>query len=85
MTLLARAAAPDLILHHGAITTLYDALPHCTAIACKDGRIVALGDSGDVLALAGSNTEIIDLGGRTVVPGFNDAHNHMLQVGIQYS
>src|SRR5262245_41491240 len=84
-TLLARDLAPDLILSKGAITTFCPELPRCSAIACKDGRVVALGDDGDVRALAGPATELIDLGGRTAVPGFNDAHNHMLELGLKFS
>lgn len=84
-TLRARDLAPDLILFNGAITTFDAELPRCSAIACKDGRVVALGDDAAVRALAGARTEQIDLGGRTVVPGFNDAHNHMLEVGIKFT
>ncbi len=81
--LLARDLAPDLILHNATIYTLNPALPRCSAIACKDGRIVAVGDDTDVLALAGPATRRIDLGGRTVIPGINDAHNHMLEMGLK--
>lgn len=81
--LLARDLAPDLILYNATIYTLNPALPRCSAIACKDGRIVAVGDDADVLALAGPATRRIDLGGRTVIPGINDAHNHMLEMGLK--
>lgn len=83
--MLSRDAAPDLILYNGAITTFVPELPHCSAIACKDGRVLAIGDDAAILALAGNATKTHDLGGRTAVPGFNDAHNHMLQVGIKFS
>lgn len=85
MTLRSRELAPDLLLYNGKITTFDAALPQCSAIACKDGRVLAIGDDADVRALAGPHTEQIDLAGRTVVPGFNDAHNHMLQVGIKFT
>ncbi|MCX7859446.1 MAG: amidohydrolase [Chloroflexus sp.] len=81
--LLARDLAPDLILHNAVIYTLHPDLPRCSAIACKDGRVVAVGDDADVLALAGRATRRIDLGGRTVIPGINDAHNHMLEMGLK--
>ncbi|HMO56947.1 MAG TPA: amidohydrolase family protein, partial [Roseiflexaceae bacterium] len=84
-TLLVRDLAPDLLLFNGKITTFVPELPRCSAIACKDGRVVAIGDDAALRAMASSNTEQIDLQGRTVVPGFNDAHNHMLQVGIKFS
>lgn len=84
-TLMIRDLAPDLILFNGDVVTLWPTLPRCQAIACKDGRVVALGDTADVRALAGPATEQIDLQGRMVTPGFNDAHNHMLQVGIKFT
>ncbi len=83
--MLARTMAPNLILFNGMITTFVDALPECTAIACQDGRVLAIGDDADIRALAGPNTQLIDLAGRRVIPGFNDAHNHLLQVGIKFS
>ncbi|GAB4429300.1 MAG: amidohydrolase [Chloroflexi bacterium OHK40] len=82
-TLFARDPAPDLILHGGAIYTLWPELPRCAAIACKDGRVIALGDDAEVRALAGPTTELVDLGGRTVIPGINDAHNHLLELGLK--
>ncbi|NJN16167.1 MAG: amidohydrolase [Oscillochloris sp.] len=82
-TLIARDPAPDLILFNGSIHTLWPELPRCSAIACKDGRITALGDDSQVRVLAGSQTEQIDLAGRTVIPGLNDAHNHMLELGLK--
>lgn len=82
-TLLARDPAPDLIMHGGAIHTLWPELPRCAALAAKDGRVLALGDDAEVLALAGPRTELLDLTGRTVIPGINDAHNHMLELGLK--
>lgn len=80
---LGRSLEPDLILHGGSITTWHPELPRCSAIACKDGRVVAIGDDAPVRALAGPATEQVDLAGRTVLPGFNDAHNHMLELGLK--
>ena len=77
--------APDLILHNGAITTFVDELPTCRAIACKAGKVVAIGEDADVLPLASPRTHIVNLEGKTVVPGLNDAHNHMLEVGIKFT
>ncbi|NJM40385.1 MAG: amidohydrolase family protein, partial [Anaerolineae bacterium] len=77
--------APDLILHNGAITTFVNELPRCSAIACKHGRVVAIGSDADVLPLASPRTHIVNLAGKTVVPGLNDAHNHMLEVGIKFT
>jgi predicted amidohydrolase YtcJ len=83
--MLSRDTSPDLILYNGKIATFVSELPHCTAIACMGGRVLAIGDDAEVCALAGPKTEQIDLGGRTAIPGINDAHNHLLQVGIKFS
>ncbi len=84
-TAMIREPAPDLILFNGMITTFVNELPKCSALACKDGRIVALGDDATIQALAGAHTQQIDLQGHSAIPGINDAHNHMLQVGIKFS
>lgn len=84
-TAMIRELAPDLVLFNGKITTFVNELPECSALACKDGRIVAIGDDTAVRALAGAHTELMDLHGQTAIPGINDAHNHMLQVGIKFS
>ncbi|HWQ13246.1 MAG TPA: amidohydrolase [Roseiflexaceae bacterium] len=81
--LLAHDTAPDLILHGGRIATLHAPMPRASAVACKDGRILAIGDDDAVRALAGPRTGLMDLAGRIVVPGFNDAHNHMLELGLK--
>ena len=71
------AAGPDTVLFNGKIFTASDAQPWAQALAIKGERVVAVGDSATILALAGSATRRLDLGGRTVVPGFNDAHQHI--------
>ena len=83
--MLSHDSTPDLVIYNGAIHTLHAALPRCTALASKHGRIVAIGEDHAVRALAGADTRQINLAGRTVVPGFNDAHNHMLEVGIKFT
>lgn len=66
----------DTILHSGAILTMDDGSPTATAIALRDGRVLAVG-SDEILALRRDATEMIDLRGRTVCPGFIDAHHHI--------
>jgi predicted amidohydrolase YtcJ len=77
------AADSDLILHNGKIATL-DALNTITqAIAFKNGRITAVGASADVLrSERGQHTRIVDLEGKTVLPGLIDAHVHALGAGL---
>lgn len=69
----------DLILINGRITTVNDRQPE--AVAVRDGRIIAVGGSSEIRALAGPGTRVIDLAGRRVAPGFNDAHVHFLDGG----
>jgi predicted amidohydrolase YtcJ len=71
----------DLILTDGKIWTENHKRPEVEAIAIVGNRIVALGDSAAISALAGPHTTVIDLKGRRVVPGFNDAHVHFYMGG----
>ncbi|MCE7982650.1 MAG: hypothetical protein DYG89_15810 [Caldilinea sp. CFX5] len=75
--------APDLILHHGRIYTLANEPRVVEAVAIKAGRILALGGNAPLLALADAQTRLVDLQGRTAIPGIFDSHNHLLQVGIK--
>lgn len=75
--------APDTILHQGQMYTLNAANPVVEAVAIKDGHILALGANHAIVPLAGAQTNVIDLHGRTVIPGLFDSHNHLLQVGIK--
>lgn len=67
----------DLVLVNGAIRTLYDSNPLVSALAIRDGRILALGLDADMRALAASPAAVIDLAGRSVLPGLVDAHVHL--------
>ena len=77
---LVNAAPPDRILHGGPVVTVHADKPLAEAVAIADGRIVAVGSKAEVLALAGPATEVTDLAGRTVVPGFIDGHSHFASV-----
>ncbi|MGI8858362.1 MAG: amidohydrolase, partial [Thermomicrobiales bacterium] len=66
----------DLILHNGTILTMDAERPTARALVVRDGRVCAVGGD-DLLALRGEATEMIDLNGRTVCPGFIDAHQHI--------
>jgi predicted amidohydrolase YtcJ len=69
-------SAPDLVLLNGKIFTSESTRPYVEALAIRGERIVAVGDSASIKILAGPRTKQIDLGGRTVIPGINDAHFH---------
>lgn len=64
------------ILHNGTIVTQNEARPNVSALAIFGDEIIAIGDDAEVLALRGANSCVLDLGGRTVVPGFADGHIH---------
>jgi predicted amidohydrolase YtcJ len=67
---------PDLILLNGKIFTSDSTRPYVNALAIRGERIVAAGSSETIVALAGPQTKRLDLGGRSVIPGINDAHYH---------
>ncbi len=71
----------DLVLAHGKIWTENPKQPEVEAVAIQGNRIVAVGDSESILKLAGPKTKVVDLKGRRVVPGFNDAHVHFYMGG----
>jgi len=66
----------DLILHGGRVWTVDPANPEARAVAVAGKRIVAVGSDDEVLALRGTATELVDLRGRLLLPGFIDAHTH---------
>lgn len=74
---IAQKVSPDLILFNGKVFTSDASRPYVEALAIRGERIVAAGSSKEVIALAAQNTKRIDLGGRTVIPGINDAHMHL--------
>ena len=70
------AADADLILHHGKVVTVDPAFSIRQAIAVQGGKILQVGSNDDVLKTRGPRTEVIDLGGKTVLPGLIDSHVH---------
>ena len=73
---------PELILYNGNLITVDEREPRAQAIAIARDRILAVGSDDDVLHLASGATRKLDLGGRTVVPGFIDAHTHPVYAGL---
>ncbi len=72
----------ELILYNARISTVDPAQPWAEAVACRGGRILAVGSNADILPLAGAATRRIDAAGRLVLPGLIDAHVHFLQYAI---
>ncbi len=75
---------PALVLINGNIVTMDPARPRAQAVAIFEGRFLAVGTNAEVMRLAGPLTRRIDLGHRTVVPGFIDAHSHPASSGLMH-
>jgi predicted amidohydrolase YtcJ len=73
----------DLVLRGAAIYTMSPSRPWAEAIAVREGRIMFVGDDSGASRLIGSQTVVHDLGGRMVLPGFNDSHAHPLSAGLE--
>jgi len=74
----------SLILHGGHVRTMDGAGTVASAMAVAGDRVVGLGPDREVLALRGPRTRVIELRGRSVVPGFTDAHSHPLSAGLRH-
>ena len=74
----AHAQYAETIYHGGDIVTVDEKNPTAEALAVKDGKIIAVGKKDDVLKLKGDATKVIDLGGKSLVPGFLDGHSHFI-------
>src|SRR5579859_7914125 len=75
---------PDSIIHNAKIAT-NGVPPFVEAIAIRDGKIDAVGRSDEILRQRGPATDVIDCGGRTVIPGLNDSHMHPIRGGLNYN
>ena len=87
----AQSAPPDAIYLHGNIYTgalqtfsppYVQVKPRVQAMAVRDGRVLAVGSDAEISKLKGKRTQVVDLGGRFVMPGFNDAHTHLASAGF---
>jgi predicted amidohydrolase YtcJ len=74
----------DLVLSNAKVVTVDDRFSMASAIAIRGERIVAVGGDREIAALAGPGTRRIDLAGRTVIPGLNDNHMHLLRAGTTW-
>src|SRR5262252_4265220 len=74
----------ELLLFNGSIYTVNEKEPRAQAIAISRGRIVAVGSNADAMNLASAGAKKIDLGMRTVLPGFIDAHSHPAMAGVMH-
>src|SRR5262245_8789946 len=76
------AVVADTIYINGVIITVNDAQPSAEAVAVRNGIIHAVGARDDVMRHHGPSTEVVDLKGRTMVPGFVDGHSHICDYGL---
>ena len=75
---------PELILLNGSFWTVNPRQPKAQAVAISSGRFLAIGSNLEILTLAGGNAKKVDLGGKTVLPGFIDAHTHPVEAGLAH-
>ena len=82
---LAQAGAADLVVRNARITTMDPARPEATALAARDGVFVAVGSEADIAPLIGPFTQVIDAGGKRLIPGLIDSHTHSIRGGVNYN
>ncbi|HEY2971711.1 MAG TPA: amidohydrolase [Pyrinomonadaceae bacterium] len=79
----AKVEPADLVFKNGNIYTVNDRRPKAEAVAIKGDLIVFAGSNREAQAYVGRNTRVVDLGGKTMVPGMTDAHHHLFGVGFR--
>ena len=79
------AQATDLIITNGKVATMAREGAFAQAVAIKDGKIEAVGSNASVLKLKTASTQVIDAAGKTVIPGLNDSHLHIIREGLNYN
>lgn len=75
----------DVVIYNAKIAVMDKRDRRVSAIAIRGDIVAAVGSDADMMALRGPNTQLIDAGGRTIVPGLNDAHTHFIRGGLTYS
>lgn len=77
-------SSADLVVRNGRIYTGDPSIGEVSAVAIRDGRLVAVGGDADVAAHIGAGTQRVDAMGRRVIPGLNDSHLHVIRGGLNY-
>ncbi|MCI0631116.1 MAG: amidohydrolase [Phycisphaerales bacterium] len=78
-------AVADVIVGNGKIATQDARRSFASAVAIREGRFLAVGDERTVMPHRGPHTRVIDVRGRTVIPGLNDSHIHVIRGGLNYN
>ncbi len=73
----------DLVVFNGNIITMDPQKPTATALAVKSYKVLAIGEEDEVIDLVPNAERVLDLGGKTVIPGFIDAHTHLTSAGVK--
>ncbi len=81
----AQGIKADLVVTNANIRTMDAKRTVAKSLAVQNGKIIAIGSDADTRSLVGATTRVIDAGGKTVIPGFNDAHVHFMETGQQLS
>ena len=76
---------PDVILLNGRIATQDERRSFAQAIAIQNGQFIAVGSNEEIMRLRAARTQVVDVGGRTVIPGLNDSHMHPIRGGLNYN
>lgn len=71
----------DLVIQNGTIYTVSSTQPTAEAVAVKDGKFVYVGDQADITSWIGDSTEVLDLEGQTMTPGWIEGHGHFMGMG----
>ncbi|MBT7646231.1 MAG: amidohydrolase, partial [Rhodospirillaceae bacterium] len=80
--LASQAGGADRIWRNGQVITMDPTVPEGTALAVSNGRVIAVGSDDEIEGLAGTQTEVTDLDGRTVLPGLVDGHGHLANTAL---
>jgi predicted amidohydrolase YtcJ len=75
----------DLIVYNGKIATENEQRSIVEAVAVRDGKFLAVGSDREVMGFRDQRTKLIDLNKRTVIPGLNDSHLHLIRGGLNYN
>ncbi|MDH0293468.1 amidohydrolase, partial [Pseudomonas sp. GD04087] len=75
----------ELILFNGKLHTVDPERPHATAVAIADGKFLVVGSDAQAMAYRDASTKLVDLNRRTVIPGLNDSHLHLIRGGLNYN
>ena len=80
-----KGGAADLIITNARIATMSPVKPSASAVAIKEGLFMVVGSDDEAMAYKGGQTQVIDAGGRTIIPGLNDSHTHVIRGGLNYN